>query len=61
MVIVARIVAASYAVTMPSLYGLRGANPRGAASSFVYPNQKQQALKKCWDTGRKYEPVPNPG
>jgi hypothetical protein len=46
---------------MPSLYGLRGANLWRAASSFVYPNQKQQSLKKCWDTGRKYEPVPNPG
>lgn len=46
---------------MPSLYGMRGADLLHVASSSIFSNQKQQSLKKCWDTGRKYEPVPNPG
>lgn len=46
---------------MPSLYGMRGDDFLLAARSSIFSNQKQQSLKKCWDTGRKYELVPNPG
>lgn len=45
---------------MPIRYGMRDAIQR-VAESFIYLNQRQQALKKQWDAGLKHEPVPNPG